>query len=265
MPDLDVKIYKSFGGRSNRGQWSNHYLIRTTHALNSAELLTDITALVHFEEFFHLDQVNFMRAVVSTPAHEGRAGHPEAFRSIELSNVGLRATAGGAAATIALDVCLAVKKAGTLGRAGQELYRGCLLETDVSASGAGDFLLTNGFAPFDQASTDYFAHPDYPKILINSDKTGNTAGARIITSMKIGGVIVKKKVNRRKHATAKSTSSAGNLLAQALPLAAGALAYYLTKSPGAFTAVEKATAVASATSVGDILGRVIEHLTTPTI
>lgn len=192
-----VKIYKSYGGRSNKGQWSNSYLVDGPADLSSPDWVTTIGPIVAFEKAFHLTQVFFMRAVVSTPEKEPAGQRADKFRVFELGGTG--AIASAVNTTMALDVCLAVKKQTALGSPGIELYRGALGEADVEGGQTGGFLLTEGRdGAFIIAKGGLFAALPVPTFYMGKPKDSLVASYRVVSDMVISGVVIKKKTHRRK-------------------------------------------------------------------
>lgn len=197
MGIVSVKIYKSFGGRSSRGQWTNTYDILTDNAIGSPELDAEIDVIVGMEKTFHLTSTHFMRAVASTYEKEGRTGHPEAVRTRELAGTGSRAPAAGVD-TLPLDVCLAVKASAVTGRSGTMKYRGALTENDVTGSGSGAFNYAPSSTEAQNAFSQFMSNAARPTLVIPLSTSASGTPAREIVELTESGVVINKKERRRK-------------------------------------------------------------------
>jgi hypothetical protein len=91
MPGYVVKIYKSLGGRSDEGQWSNRYVIESENTLDSPELAAEVAYIVTKEKGWHLQATHFMRSVTTTIEEEGRGNSADKVVTLELQGTGWRA------------------------------------------------------------------------------------------------------------------------------------------------------------------------------
>jgi hypothetical protein len=264
MAVYEIKVYTAQGGRSSANNSSNSFVVQTALALTDETLDTKVRAwLDHLRPAF-LASTYFMRAVISTLAHEGKAGHPEAFKTIELSGTGARPVDPNANQALPLDIAMGVKLSGGTGRAGLYLFRNSLNEVDVEGGGRDNFIITQGTADINNALALLISdNADFTLGLANR-KTGAANSFRPAATFRVSGCVIKHHHIRRKKHTASSASSAQGLLVSTLPIITGAAAYFLTKNPAAFSAGERAGAIASASSIGEVIQSVIEHLTTVT-
>jgi hypothetical protein len=129
-----LKIYKSWGGRDDRSQWSNNYAINIADPPPASGFQDIALAFARMEAIFALTPVNFMRAVISTYVREP-VYTPETLRVIELSGAGGRNIPAGATA-LDLNLSCKFKKNLAYGRSGFMYYRGCL-DTSMVSMGAG--------------------------------------------------------------------------------------------------------------------------------
>jgi hypothetical protein len=136
-----VKIYKSYGGRSDTGQWSNGYHIETTNDIGHATWNDVIGKLHDNEKVLSLTTTSFMRALV-TPFAENVINAPEkVMRTFELAGTGNVALAAGDHA-LDLNVCVLLKRQLATGRSGRMFMRGVLSEADVEMGANGRFVLS---------------------------------------------------------------------------------------------------------------------------
>lgn len=256
---FEVKIYKAWGGRSSAGNWVNSYVIGSEFLLVDSEIELAVDALVSMEKQFHLTDVHFMRAVISTLAKEG-GYNPANVKSVELSGQGIRAHGAPEGDPLALDICLGVKLNGLTGRGGLMLYRGVLFEADVTKGERGRFALV-GNVSGQQANFDAFmaAGHDFNLLLANR-KTGQQDTVRPVTAMSINNVVIKKSDVQRRKKVPTTTGGIVGSLSNLLPLAAGIAAAILTKNPAAFSAVERVGIIGHASSLGALADQIIEHL-----
>jgi len=253
-----IRIFKSWGGRSSRGQWSNTYHINVEFAIDSPEMIAAVNAIANREKNFHLAQVHMMRAVVSTYQKEGRKGHPEAVNPIELAGVGLRAIPAGID-PLPLDVAFVIKSKASFGRSGQMKFRGVLLESDVVAGGQGNFTMPGpvnwgGGADLQAA----IAGP--PAIGLSlPGAAANGLPSRPITNFTNAGVLVQKTKNKRKK---KTDVNEGNVLQyadEALGIVGAIAALYFTKGK-AIEPLARAAAAGKLGGLGSLIGSVLQHL-----
>lgn len=266
MSVLELKLYTSVGGRSSVNNCTNSFVVQSELALTDVGFPAAVkTYMAHLTPVF-LQNTYFMRVVASTLPHEGRKGHPEAFRSVELNNIGEAPIAPPYSGALPLDIALGCKLGGVSGRSGLYLFRNALTESDVEGSGRNGFIITATMAAQQAALAAMLADNASFQLGIANRKTGDVASFRAASSFQVSNVVIKHHDIRGKKRTTATTPEGGSgLLAEALPLVAGAVAFFLTKKPGAFTAAQKLTAVTSATSVGELASQLIKHLTDPVV
>jgi hypothetical protein len=232
-----VKTFKSYGGRSDSGQYSNSYHIQTGKAIDDAGWVAAVNTIVGAEKDLHHFFTNFMRVLV-TPFAENPLNAPaRALRTFELQGVGNRNVPAGANG-LDLNVCLMIKRQLASGRSGRLYLRGALHEADVQLGANGRFALSPESTFLANVSVDAVARlqglgPDFEHVI------PNPAGlivqtARVVTAHKIGGVTI----NRRDHRKRRDTgllSSVRRLLRdlerQALKLAPDVAAGLLLQGP----------------------------------
>ena len=265
MGIMVVKTYKSLGGRSSTGQWSNSYEIETENAIGSPELDAEVDKLVAFERSIHTAAVHFMSVVVSTWEKEGRTGHPEAVRVRELAGTGAATGTVGTESqqnVLPAEIVLEVKRIAATGRTGRLLYRGAVREDMAQTMGNGNMALQVTAAGALQDLVDAF-NEDASKpnlILASYDASGNTL-TRPVTRLEIGSIIVRKRTARRKkRGSADTEDSALDYLDEALGIAGAAAAFLLTKNPQ-LSAAARAGAIAVSSSLGTLVGNLIQSLT----
>ncbi len=135
-----VEIFKSFGGRSNRGNWSNTHFLNTENDLNSEEIRADVAFLVAAEQRAHFDAVHFMRAHVTQVSIFGLAPVDDNFVTINLGQKGLRVAIQEF--LLPREVVLEISRECETGRSGSMSYRGCLASNDVESTEDNSYELT---------------------------------------------------------------------------------------------------------------------------
>lgn len=203
MGVLRIVIAKSFGSRStgNGAQFSNVYHANSEASLDSAQLLNEVNQLVAWEKSFHSAHVQFMQATVSTAEHEPRTPYnPNTVRSIPLQGAGSLFGENPVADMVGIDVCLAVKHGGVVGRSGIWKYRGCLREFDVAGAGNGDFAFAGAQQQFFQDRLDARNNlPSFPELQIaHTDKETKVVTVRPILQIVVGGIMVTRRDRARK-------------------------------------------------------------------
>jgi hypothetical protein len=198
MPLYRVKIYKSFKGRAGAAnQWSNEYAIESNDALDGSAIVTAVMKLVNFEKGFHLQNINFMRAVLSTYARESSRSDPTAFRVIELTGTG-GADLPTTTETNILAICLRVKFGAVTGRGGQKYYRGCVTEAMVTAGTDGAPSLVSPPYGFDATAGNLLTQLGTGVLMTPNTKDTSGETAHEVTAISISGLSIHKTHVRRK-------------------------------------------------------------------
>ncbi len=141
MAIWEIRIDKSFSGRSNRMKWSNKYYVESAIVDITATILRDtVDAIVAAERAAHLDSVYFIKAFMRQKAENLLNAPANAFVSRILEGVGDRAATTPA---LPVEVALAVTRETEQGRAGTILLRGCLMQSDVQVSTDNSYTLAN--------------------------------------------------------------------------------------------------------------------------
>lgn len=196
-----IRVRKSWGARDPERSWVNTYEVSYDGAIG--DLSATANAIANGERILHLAEVQFLSATISTWQPDSVPYNPLTFKTVELEQVGLRASAGVSA--MDSNVCLLVKMMTALGRNGRRFYRGCLSEADVQIGGDAKFTLTPGspltgnggsawetFNTFMQPFTTAGTGP--VKICLVGNGVGGVL-SRAVEEMQVGGVVV----NRRNH------------------------------------------------------------------
>ncbi len=140
MAIWEIRIDKSFSGRSNRMKWSNKYYIESAIVDITAAILRDtVDAIVAAERAAHLDSVYFIKAFMRQRADNVLNAPANAFVTRILEGTGDRAATSPA---LPIEVALAVTRETEQGRAGTILLRGCLMQSDVEVSADNSYKLT---------------------------------------------------------------------------------------------------------------------------
>jgi hypothetical protein len=229
MPLFTVKVFKAYGGRgSTSTQWSNEYTINTPDALDSAELLADVTRIVNWEKNFHLPNTHFMRAVISTFGPDAPNDKPSAFRVIDQVGTGFVAEDPSTQDEFLL-LTLRVRFGSVLGRGGSKFYRGCLTEKMIAPGQDGKPNLVTPPYGFNDNSAQLLGTIGADVLVTPNSKAPDGLPARSVTMITIAGASIRKMNIRRKKVEAHSNDGALKLLGTAIEIAAGLGAFYLTK------------------------------------
>lgn len=198
-----VRVYKNLSNRQDI-VWSNTYEVQAIDA--SAEGIADANAvadiIVDWEQQFHLNDVQFNRAVFSTWVADGEPYNPASFITIPY-DTRIGGASAGVAERLPLQMCLFLRRTAQTGRAGRALYRRCLTEADVNSPSGDPVLTSEGRALLvDRVGTgvDNLAGRlvNSPASLVMSASTGISLVpiSRQVTAMEVAGVAVRKYNNR---------------------------------------------------------------------
>ncbi len=141
MPLFLLRVFKSYGGRSDSGQFSNTYHIRSDAAIDAAGWVDVSNTIIAVERPLALQSTSFMRCLI-TPFAQNPLNQPEhVMRTIELQGTGQREVPAGRHG-LDLNVCLILKRQLATGRSGRLFLRGALHEDDVELGSNGRFRLS---------------------------------------------------------------------------------------------------------------------------
>jgi hypothetical protein len=215
-----VKIYKSYGGRSDTGQWSNGYHVTSDNAIDSPLWNDVIGQMVDNERVLSLSTTSFMRALV-TPFAENAINAPEkTMRTFELQGIGNINMAAGDHA-LDLNVCVVIKRQLATGRSGRLFLRGALSEADVEMGANGRFMLSIGShmrSDFSRGRiNDWHLLPAGFKHGIPNEAGLVVQTSREVVKFALGGVTL----NRRDHRKAKKSEGTLAAVQNAIDAIAG--------------------------------------------
>jgi hypothetical protein len=259
MPMFTVRIYKSYGGRSDRNQSSNTYDINLEAAISSPEMLARVNKLVTAEAGLFPTSVNFMRAVVSTFAQEGRVPYnPEGFKVFELNRTGDRPIPQGVD-IMPVEVAGVFKHNVAFGRSGRQTYKGMFLESDIVTSPGGVITSTVNPQVFNQQWEAYYQQNGGTLDIATRDQAGNFSTRAVISTV-FSGVTVAKRTRRRKKKIVASESTLAPLLSDTLQVLAEIAAVVFTRGK-ALPILERGALAAIAGSIASTTGTIIGELT----
>ncbi len=195
------KIFKSFGGRSNRGAWSNLYNIVSDLAIDHPSLRETAEYIVGAEKLAHYDAVHFMRCHIKQVAENYTNRPANRFVTIELDGTGARALNQD---LLPPQICVEIKRDAVEGRSGAMLLRGCLTANDVQSSNDASYVLatpqifSGGSALSDSFLTRLngdlpegrFVMPNPPAITVQT--------SRDVVRHRLGGVAIVQTTKRRR-------------------------------------------------------------------
>jgi hypothetical protein len=254
-----IRIFKAYGGRSgNAAQWSNEYAITTDDELTSAAMLAAVTRCADFEKAIHLNNIHFMRAVVSTYGPDAIDNDPLSFRTIQLAGTG--ANDAAVSPTEFLDLTMRVTFAGETGRAASHYYRGCLTEAMVGAGNDGGPTITQGPFNFAEQAGALINQLGGAILVLPSSKAPTGLPTRLVKAVAVGGASIRKRHVRRKKKVAESSGAAGEMLATALEIAVSVLSFVLTKGKG-LPVPQRALLSGASSVLGNTIGAITRELT----
>ena len=197
-----MRTFKSFGGRSDTGQFSNTYHIRSDAAIDAAGWADVVNTVIAVERPLALTSTSFMRALI-TPFAENPLNQPEhVMRTIELQGTGAREIPAGFHG-LDLNVALILKRQLATGRSGRMFLRGGLHEQDVELGSNGRFRLSPTSSLAQPAQVGVVAGmmnlPAAFKHVIPNPAGLIVQTSRDVTAFTMGGVTL----NRRDHRKTK--------------------------------------------------------------
>ena len=125
-----VRSYKQHVGFA----WANNYEVEATQDISnpSTELEFLANRIVELEKNLHLAGIIIDRVTISTYVPDSLPYNPNNVATFPFS---VTSTRPAPAEVLPLELCLFVRRNVNFGRDGRLLYRGCLHEGDMSASG----------------------------------------------------------------------------------------------------------------------------------
>jgi hypothetical protein len=197
-----LRVFKSYGGRSDAGQFSNTYHLRSDRPIEDAAWQPTVNTIVNQEKTLSLQNVSFMRALL-TPFAENLLNKPEhVMRTFELQGTGGGALPAGVHGHD-LNVCLIIKRQLATGRSGRLFLRGAVAENDTELGANGRYMLSPDSHLRSNAANDAL----FQLLALGADVhhcIPNPAGlivqtSRDVTAFAMGGVTI----NRRDHRKGK--------------------------------------------------------------
>jgi hypothetical protein len=189
-----VRTYKQFAGFG----WANTYEVQAAvEPVNSITAIESLAAsFVALEQGLHLPGVVIDRVVVSTYIPDGQPYNPSSFTSIPFSVPGQRGATGE---PLPLELALFVRRNASTGRDGRLLYRGCLIEQDMAATGFRGLLTNSAITGFQTWIGGWFVttFPQAQWNLVLARGVPNPTNIRQIVGLQVSEKIAVKKLNNR--------------------------------------------------------------------
>jgi len=190
---LTVRSYKQFSGFA----WANNYEIQATTNIDDPEasLAQVANRIVLLEAALHISGVIIDRVVISSYAPDSLPYNPDALATYPYSVPASRQVSGD---VLPLEMCLFVRRNTTFGRDGRLLYRGCLSELDMSASGFRP-LLTGSAVSSIQSTINNWQQQSIGSefVFVMASGVPNPTSIRRVLTFQVSEKIVVKKVNNR--------------------------------------------------------------------
>jgi len=189
-----IRTYKAYTGFG----WANTYEVQAaTEPVNSVTAIEALaSAFVSLERQIHLVGVIIDRVVVSTYIPDGEPYNPSSFTTIPVSLQGQRLAP---AEVLPLEMALFVRRNAATGRDGRLLYRGCLMESDMSASNFRPLMTSAAVNTFQTIVGTWFT-TTFPQnqwnIVLASGKP-NPTNVRQVVGLQVSEKIAVKKLNNR--------------------------------------------------------------------
>jgi len=189
-----VRSYKQYVGFS----WANTYEVQaTSEPINSITAIEALaSAIVSLEQQLHISGVIVDRIVISTYVQDGEPYNPSSFTTIPVSLPGQRFPYTD---VLPLEMALFVRRNSPVGRDGRLLYRGCLLEGDMSASAFRPLISQNAVNEFQAIFGTWFntTFPSQQWSLVMASGSPNSLNVRQIIGFQVSERMIVKKLNNR--------------------------------------------------------------------
>jgi len=190
---LTVRSYKQYIGFA----WANNYEIQATTNITNPEVSLQQVAdrIVTLERNLHLSAVIIDRVTISSYAPDSLPYNPDALATFPYSVFATRNQGGE---FLPLEMCLFVRRNTGFGRDGRLLYRGCLTEVDMNATGFRP-LLTQSTVSSLQSIINTWAQQGLGSefVLVMASGVPNPTSIRGVVGLQVSEKIVVKKVNNR--------------------------------------------------------------------
>jgi len=191
---LSVRVYKQYVGFL----WANNYEIQATIDIASPETSLQQVAdrIVTLERSLHISGVIIDRVVVSSYAPDSLPYDPDTLATFPYSATATRSPQGND--VLPLELCLFVRRNTSFGRDGRILYRGCLSEGDMTASGFRPLLTSSAVSSLQNIVNTWQQQGLGSEfILVMASGEPNPTSIRRVISLQVSEKIVVKKVNNR--------------------------------------------------------------------
>jgi len=189
-----IRTYKTYSGFG----WANTYEVQAAiQPVNSITAIESVAlSFVALERQIHLVGVVVDRVVVSTYVPDGQPYDPSSFTTIPVSLQGQRLAP---AEVLPLELALFVRRNAPTGRDGRLLYRGCLMETDMSASGFRPLLTSSAVTTFQTIFGTWFAStfPQSEWNIVLARGRPNPTNIRQVIGFQVSEKIAVKKLKNR--------------------------------------------------------------------
>jgi len=189
-----ARVYKQYGGYA----WANTYEVQAVAApVNSITAIESLaSSLVSLESQLHLVSVIIDRVVVSTYIPDGEPYNPSAFTTIPVSTAGIRNIPSD---VLPLELCLFVRRNAATGRDGRVLYRGCLTEDDMIATGFRPLMRDSARNSFQTVINTWYTttFPSSEWTIVLARGTPTPTNVRTVLGLQVSEKIAVKKVNNR--------------------------------------------------------------------
>jgi hypothetical protein len=189
-----VRSYKQYVGFS----WANTYEVQaTSEPINSITAIESLaSAIVSLEQQLHISGVIIDRIVISTYVQDGEPYNPSSFTTIPVSLPGQRFPYTD---VLPLEMALFVRRNSPTGRDGRLLYRGCLLEGDMSASAFRPLISQNAVNEFQAIFGTWFntTFPSQQWNVVMASGPPNSLSIRQIVGFQVSERMIVKKLNNR--------------------------------------------------------------------
>jgi len=189
-----VRVYKQYVGFS----WANTYEVQaSSEPINSITAIESVaSSIVSLEQQLHISGVIVDRVVISTYVQDGQPYNPSSFTTIPVSLPGQRFPYTD---VLPLEMALFVRRNSPTGRDGRLLYRGCLLEGDMSASAFRPLITQNAVNEFQSILATWFntTFPSQQWNMVMASGSPGSLSVRQITGFQVSERMVVKKLNNR--------------------------------------------------------------------
>jgi hypothetical protein len=190
---LTVRSYKQYVGYA----WANNYEVEATQNISNPSTALEFLAnrIALLERDLHLVGVVIDRVTISTYVPDSRPYNPNTLATFPFS---LPCARLAPSEVLPLELCLFVRRNTTFGRDGRILYRGCLMESDMTATAFRPLLTSAAVNTLQSVINNWQSIGLGAEFrLVMASGFPNVTTVRPVTNLQVSEKMVVKKYNNR--------------------------------------------------------------------